>query len=232
MVARAALRGVGCGSSSAPARRQRAAGGSAGSKASVGLDADGRRRGAVHRAPMRRSARHISSRAMPRPTRSTTPAGSSGTSSTASSVDTRGDPADAVPAVRQMYASTSNLALVIGCTSDEAASVVPIFTANKTVSFCMTGQSEFDHVQVPVLLPPRPAGPLGVLRDGRDREHDATTSGSRSRSATTSARRRSSSRRSRRSRRPARRSSPTRRSTSTRPRSGRRRRRSPRPSRT
>ncbi|HUZ19062.1 MAG TPA: ABC transporter substrate-binding protein [Acidimicrobiales bacterium] len=60
-------------------------------------------------------------------------------------VDTRGDPADAVPAVRQMYASTSNLVLVIGCTSDEAASVVPILNANKTVTFCMTGQSEFDH---------------------------------------------------------------------------------------
>jgi len=73
------------------------------------------------------------------------------------SVDTRGDPADAVPAVRQMYASTSNLAFVIGCTSDEAASVVPIFTANKTVSFCMTGQSEFDHVKFPYffrLVPP------------------------------------------------------------------------------
>jgi ABC-type branched-subunit amino acid transport system substrate-binding protein len=72
-------------------------------------------------------------------------------------VDTRGDPADAVPAVRQMYASTSNLALVIGCTSDEAASVVPIFTASKTVSFCMTGQSEFDHVVFPYfyrLVPP------------------------------------------------------------------------------
>jgi branched-chain amino acid transport system substrate-binding protein len=72
-------------------------------------------------------------------------------------VDTRGDPADAVPAVRQMYASTSNLALIIGCTSDEAASVVPIFTANKTVSFCMTGQSEFDHVKFPYfyrLVPP------------------------------------------------------------------------------
>ena len=72
-------------------------------------------------------------------------------------VDTRGDPADAVPAVRQMYASTSNLALVIGCTSDEAASVVPIFAANKTVSFCMTGQSEFDHVKFPYfyrLVPP------------------------------------------------------------------------------
>jgi ABC-type branched-subunit amino acid transport system substrate-binding protein len=71
-------------------------------------------------------------------------------------VDTRGDPADAVPAVRQMYASGSP-ALVIGCTSDEAASVVPIFTENKTVSFCMTGQSEFDHVKFPYfyrLVPP------------------------------------------------------------------------------
>jgi ABC-type branched-subunit amino acid transport system substrate-binding protein len=72
-------------------------------------------------------------------------------------VDTRGDPADAVPAVHQMYASTSNLAFVIGCTSDEAASVVPIFNENKTISFCMTGQSEFDHVKFPDfyrLVPP------------------------------------------------------------------------------
>jgi branched-chain amino acid transport system substrate-binding protein len=59
-------------------------------------------------------------------------------------VDTRGDPADAVPATRQMFATTSNLALVIGCTSDEAASVVPIINASKMVAFCMTGQSEFD----------------------------------------------------------------------------------------
>jgi ABC-type branched-subunit amino acid transport system substrate-binding protein len=71
-------------------------------------------------------------------------------------VDTRGDPADAVPAVHQMYASGSP-ALIIGCTSDEAASVVPIFAANHTVSFCMTGQSEFDHVKFPDffrLVPP------------------------------------------------------------------------------
>jgi ABC-type branched-subunit amino acid transport system substrate-binding protein len=66
---------------------------------------------------------------------------------TCKAVDTRGDPADAVPAVNQMYASTSNLALVIGCTSDEAASVVPIFQQHNTVAFCMTGQSEFDHVK-------------------------------------------------------------------------------------
>ncbi len=71
-------------------------------------------------------------------------------------VDTRGDPADAVPAVHQMYASGSP-SLIIGCTSDEAASVVPIFAANHTVSFCMTGQSEFDHVKFPYfyrLVPP------------------------------------------------------------------------------
>jgi len=75
---------------------------------------------------------------------------------TCKAVDTRGDPADAVPAVRQLYATTSPT-LVIGCTSDEAASVVPIFGANKTVSFCMTGQSEFDHVKFPYfyrLVPP------------------------------------------------------------------------------
>jgi ABC-type branched-subunit amino acid transport system substrate-binding protein len=63
------------------------------------------------------------------------------------SADTRGDPADAVPAVGSLIANTKGLALVIGCTSDEAAAVVPVLNANKTVMFCMTGQSEFDHVK-------------------------------------------------------------------------------------
>ena len=62
------------------------------------------------------------------------------------SADTRGDPADAVPAVGSLLSRTHNLALVIGCTSDEAAAVVPVINAHKTVMFCMTGQSEFDHV--------------------------------------------------------------------------------------
>jgi len=72
-------------------------------------------------------------------------------------VDTRGDPADAVPAVNQLFATTSSLALVIGCTSDEAASVVPIINGHKMAMFCMTGQSEFDHVAFPYfyrLVPP------------------------------------------------------------------------------
>jgi branched-chain amino acid transport system substrate-binding protein len=76
---------------------------------------------------------------------------------TCKSVDTRGDPADAVPAVNKLFASTPNLGLVIGCTSDEAASVVPIINSHKMVMFCMTGQSEFDHVHFPYffrLVPP------------------------------------------------------------------------------
>ncbi len=73
------------------------------------------------------------------------------------SVDTRGEPADAVPAVNELFASTPNLALVIGCTSDEAASVVPVINGRKMAMFCMTGQSEFDHVHFPYfyrLVPP------------------------------------------------------------------------------
>jgi ABC-type branched-subunit amino acid transport system substrate-binding protein len=82
-------------------------------------------------------------------------------------VDTRGDPADAVPAVRQMYATTPNLALVIGCTSDEASTVVPVFDAHKTVSFCMTGESEFDSIHFPYffrLVPPDAADSVAMVK--------------------------------------------------------------------
>jgi ABC-type branched-subunit amino acid transport system substrate-binding protein len=58
--------------------------------------------------------------------------------------DTRGDPADAVPATRQMIASNSNLMMVIGCTSDEASTVMPILEQSHVVAFCQTGQSEFN----------------------------------------------------------------------------------------
>jgi branched-chain amino acid transport system substrate-binding protein len=71
--------------------------------------------------------------------------------------DTRGDPADAVPAARQMFASTPNLLMVIGPTSDEASAVVPIINAAKTVVFSGTGQSEFDQSPFPYffrLTPP------------------------------------------------------------------------------
>ena len=89
------------------------------------------------------------------------------------SVDTRGDPADAVPAVHQMYASGSP-SLIIGCTSDEAASVVPIFGANHTVSFCMTGQAEFDHVKFPYfyrLVPPDLSESYAMIAIAQDKHY-------------------------------------------------------------
>src|SRR5579864_8325017 len=58
--------------------------------------------------------------------------------------DTRGEPADAVPAANAMVAGNSNLMAVIGCTSDEASTVVPIIDRAHIPMFCMTGQTEFN----------------------------------------------------------------------------------------
>ena len=60
-------------------------------------------------------------------------------------VDTRGDPADAVPAAQKLLATTPNLAMVMSCTSDEASATVPIFDSAKIPMFCTTGQAIFDH---------------------------------------------------------------------------------------
>jgi len=90
-------------------------------------------------------------------------------------VDTRGDPADAVPAVRQMYATTSNIAFVIGCTSDEASTVVPVFGASNTVSFCMTGESEFDSVKFPYffrLVPPDAADAVAMVAIAKNKGYN------------------------------------------------------------
>jgi ABC-type branched-subunit amino acid transport system substrate-binding protein len=60
------------------------------------------------------------------------------------SFDTKGEPADAVPAARAMIAGNPNLMGVVGCTSDEASTVVPILDGSHIPMFCMTGQSEFN----------------------------------------------------------------------------------------
>lgn len=59
-------------------------------------------------------------------------------------VDSRGDPADAVPAAQKMLATTNNLMEVIGPSSDEASATVPIFEAAKKPMFVDTGQPSFD----------------------------------------------------------------------------------------
>ncbi len=58
--------------------------------------------------------------------------------------DTKGEPADAVPAANAMVAGNSNLMGVVGCTSDEASTVVPILDRSHIPMYCMTGQSEFN----------------------------------------------------------------------------------------
>ena len=59
-------------------------------------------------------------------------------------VDTRGDPADAIPAATQMLATISNLVMVLGCASTEASATVPLFEQAQIPMFCNTGQAEFD----------------------------------------------------------------------------------------
>ena len=101
--------------------------------------------------------------------------GVAGQQLTCKSVDTRGDPADAVPAVRQLYASTSNIGLIIGLTSDEAAAVVPVINSKQTVAFGMTGQAEFDHIHFPYfyrLVPADLAESYAMVAVAHFQKHD------------------------------------------------------------
>lgn len=60
-------------------------------------------------------------------------------------VDTRGDPADAVPAAQKMVATTTNLVGMNGPSSDEALATVPIINRAHIPMFGDTGQAAFDH---------------------------------------------------------------------------------------
>jgi branched-chain amino acid transport system substrate-binding protein len=59
-------------------------------------------------------------------------------------VDTRGDPADAVPAAQKMLATTTNLVGMNGPSSDEALATVPIINRAHIPMFADTGQAAFD----------------------------------------------------------------------------------------
>jgi hypothetical protein len=88
--------------------------------------------------------------------------------------DTRGEPADAVPAANQMLASNSNLMAVVGCTSDEASSVVPIIDHAHIPMFCMTGQSEFNKSSFTYfhrLVPPDEFDAYAIVGSALDFNH-------------------------------------------------------------
>ena len=59
--------------------------------------------------------------------------------------DTRGDPADAVPAAQKMIATETSLVGVLGPSSDEALATVPILNTAHVPMFVDTGQAAFDH---------------------------------------------------------------------------------------
>src|ERR1700692_1563398 len=58
--------------------------------------------------------------------------------------DTRGDPADAVPAANKMIATNSSLGGILGPSADEALATVPILEQAKVPMFVDTGQAFFD----------------------------------------------------------------------------------------
>lgn len=61
--------------------------------------------------------------------------------------DSRGDPADAVPALQQALASTSNLTAVLGPTSDEALATVPILRRQGIPTFDQAGSVQLDALR-------------------------------------------------------------------------------------
>src|SRR5260370_5272331 len=64
------------------------------------------------------------------------------------SVDTRGDPADAVTGGAKMLASTSHLSAVLGPSSDESDATAPLINAAKVPMFADTGEGSFDHTKL------------------------------------------------------------------------------------
>lgn len=71
--------------------------------------------------------------------------------------DTRGDPADAVPAATKLVATTSNLIGVLGPSADEADATVPVFNTSKIPMFADTGEASFDHSKYPYFYRLTPA---------------------------------------------------------------------------
>jgi ABC-type branched-subunit amino acid transport system substrate-binding protein len=63
--------------------------------------------------------------------------------------DTRGDPADAVPAAQKMLATSTNLVGILGPSSDEATATVPIINRSGIPMFVDTGEPSIDQNNYP-----------------------------------------------------------------------------------
>ena len=76
---------------------------------------------------------------------------------TCSAVDTRGDPADAVPAAQQLIATASHLLGVLGPSSDEALATLPLFQRSHIPAFPDSGQAQLDRSTNPYMWRITPA---------------------------------------------------------------------------
>ncbi len=65
------------------------------------------------------------------------------------SVDTQGNPADAVTAGAKILATASHMFGVLGPSSDEADASAPLINAAKVPMFADTGEASFDHNELP-----------------------------------------------------------------------------------
>lgn len=80
-------------------------------------------------------------------------------------VDTRGDPADALPAVQQMLATTKNLVLVAGPGTASAPTIVPVLNTAHIPMTAVAGESSYDFNKMPYfwrLFPPDSANGTGM----------------------------------------------------------------------
>jgi len=81
-------------------------------------------------------------------------------------VDTRGDPADALPAVQQMLATTSNLVAVAGPDTSSAPTIVPVLNQAKIPMMAVAGESIYDRNTAPYfwrLFPPDAANGTAMV---------------------------------------------------------------------
>lgn len=60
-------------------------------------------------------------------------------------VDTRGDPADALPAVQKMLATSSNLVAVAGPDTSSAPTIVPVLNSAKIPMMAVAGESSYNR---------------------------------------------------------------------------------------
>jgi ABC-type branched-subunit amino acid transport system substrate-binding protein len=66
---------------------------------------------------------------------------------TITQTDSRGDPADAVPVLNQVIATTTNLGAVLGPTSDEGVATIPILQRDGIPTFAQAPIVQLDHLQ-------------------------------------------------------------------------------------